>query len=217
MRLLAIDTTGPNCSVALRVTGRLDVCVTDVIGRGHAEYLAPLVKRVLDEAGIDPKTLTHLATTTGPGSFAGTRVGVAFIRGLALVAGVPSVGIGNLDIWGAQLFEGAGQKASIAAVHDAKRGEVIVKCWHGSQSGDPQRLSISAAFNHVTERLGQTALLGGSGAGLVAKAGLIDSDIRELDMIKLLDLASDTNSEANPPSPFYARPPDAKLPGGVSV
>lgn len=217
MRLLALDTTGPNCSVALRVTGQTDVCITDVIGRGHAEYLAPMVKRVLDEAGIDPKTLTRLATTTGPGSFAGTRVGVAFIRGLALVAGVRSVGISNLDVWGAQIREHAGQKPSIAAVHDAKRGEIIVKCWHGQRDDEPLRLPVLDAFDHVTERLGETAVLGGSGAGLIANAGLIDSDIRELDMIKLLDLACETNSDANPPSPFYARPPDAKLPGGVSV
>jgi tRNA threonylcarbamoyladenosine biosynthesis protein TsaB len=217
MRLLAIDTTGANCSVALRVTGEADVCATDVIGRGHAEHLAPMVKRILDQADVDPKTLTHLATTTGPGSFAGTRVGVAFMRGLALVADVSVVGISNLDVWGAQLLDQADTGAAFAAVHDAKRGEVIIRCWSGSKQYEPQSLPVSEASNHVIERLGDKVQLGGSGAELLDGAGLIDSGIRELDLVKLLDLAAMAKRDAHPPSPFYARPPDAKLPGGVSV
>ena len=217
MRLLAIDTTGSNCSVALRVTGQADICVTDVIGRGHAEYLAPMVRRVLGEAGVDPKTLTDLATTTGPGSFAGTRVGVAFIRGLALVAGVPAVGIGNLDVWGAQLRELSEPNLPFAAIHDAKRGEVIVKCWGAALFDEPQILPVSEALNHVTDRLGDNGLLGGSGAEFLSDAGLVDSGIRELDLLKVLDLAGTAVTATHPPSLFYARPPDAKLPGGASV
>jgi tRNA threonylcarbamoyladenosine biosynthesis protein TsaB len=211
MRLLAIDTTGPNCSVALRVAGQDDIWVTDVIGRGHAEHLAPMVKRLLSDAGIDPMTLTHLATTTGPGSFAGTRVGVAFIRGLALIANVGAVGISNLDVWRAQILEQDELAFRIAAIHDAKRGEVIVKCW------EAKNLPVADAFKYVTTRLGEDVLLGGSGAELIARGGLIDSGIRELDMVRLLDLAANATRETHPPSPLYARAPDAKLPGGVSV
>ena len=52
MNLLAIDTTGPDCSVALRQPGAADRLVSERIGRGHAERLAPMVRDLLAEAGL---------------------------------------------------------------------------------------------------------------------------------------------------------------------
>ncbi len=69
MALLAIDTTGSDCSVALRVAGQPDLCRSDPIGRGHAEYLAPMIAGMLDEAGLQAAQLTRIGVMTGPGSF----------------------------------------------------------------------------------------------------------------------------------------------------
>ena len=54
--------------------------------RGHAEALMPLVKRVMDEAGMAFTAIDRVAVTTGPGSFTGLRVGLAAARGIALAA-----------------------------------------------------------------------------------------------------------------------------------
>ncbi len=50
--------------------------------------LAPMV----DEAmrGVEFSSLTHLAVTTGPGTFTGQRVGLAFMRGLRLALQIPA-------------------------------------------------------------------------------------------------------------------------------
>jgi tRNA threonylcarbamoyladenosine biosynthesis protein TsaB len=208
---LAIDTTGSNCSVALRVAGAEDVCRTEVIGRGHAEHLAPMVQQILAEGDIQPKQLTRVTVTVGPGSFAGSRVGVAFARGLALATGAQAVGVNNLTVLAAQVGPGA----PLAVIHDAKRGELVVQVWRDGVDGELDRVSIDQAPAHILENLGPVGVLTGSGSKFVDLAGYSDADQTELDMHVVLDLGQ--NAEPIPPSPFYARPPDAKLPGGISV
>jgi tRNA threonylcarbamoyladenosine biosynthesis protein TsaB len=208
---LAIDTTGTNCSVALRLAGTDDVCRTDVIGRGHAERLAPMVDRILADCGVEPKQLTRVTVSVGPGSFAGSRVGVAFTRGLALATGAQAVGVNNLSVLAAQV----GFSAPLAVVHDAKRGEVVVQPWRDGVDGELDRLLVEHLPAYILEKLGPVGVLTGSGARLVELAGYADAGQTELDMRVLMDLG--TTAESNPPSPFYARPPDAKLPGGVSI
>ena len=57
-----------------------------------------MVEAVLAEAGLAPGDLDRIGVTVGPGSFAGTRVGTAFARGLALATGARAVGIANLAV-----------------------------------------------------------------------------------------------------------------------
>jgi tRNA threonylcarbamoyladenosine biosynthesis protein TsaB len=208
---LAIDTTGANCSVALRVPGVEDLCRTDVIGRGHAEHLAPMVQQILVDAGVVPKQLTRVIVSVGPGSFAGSRVGVAFARGLALATGAQAVGVNNLSVLAAQV----GLGAPLAVVHDAKRGEVVVQLWREGVDGELDRLLTEQASAHILKTLGPVGVLTGSGTRLVDLAGYTDAGQTALDMRVVLDLGE--NAEPVLPSPFYARPPDAKLPGGISV
>jgi tRNA threonylcarbamoyladenosine biosynthesis protein TsaB len=211
MTLLAIDTTGPDCAVALRVDGRPDHVLCERIGRGHAERLAPMVQQILADAGVTPGALTRIGVTIGPGSFAGTRVGTAFARGLALATGAVAIGIGNLAVIARQLHD----VRPLAVLHDAKRGEVILQVWTGPDASGPQRLTVEAVPAHL-DTLGLDGLvLAGSGAALVDPAGASVRDITELDLHALLDLVAEADPAQAPASPFYARPPDAKLPGGV--
>lgn len=213
MSLLAIDTTGSDCSVALRVAGRPDLCRTDAVGRGHAEYLAPMVAALIDEAEITPAQLTRIGVTTGPGSFAGTRVGVAFARGLALATSAEAVGIGNLEV----LARSAGPIGPLAVLHDAKRGEVILQVWSATEMTPPERLPLQDAASRIQALTGGSGHLAGSGAGLIDLAGYVDIGLTAISLPALLDLAEHADPALSPPSPFYARPPDAKLPGGLEL
>lgn len=207
MILLAIDTTGPDCSVALRVPGREDVCVSDAIGRGHAEYLAPMVDRVLGEAGVAPALIERVGVTIGPGSFAGTRVAVAFARGLALAVSAKAVGVSNL----AAIAATAGGDAPLGVLHDAKRGEVILQAFGGRDAGAPQRCTPDEAANTLAG-LGPDCRVAGSAAGFAAFAGFAQTGIEQFSLPVLLDLVTAADPATARPSPFYARPPDAKLP-----
>lgn len=210
MSVLAIDTTGPDCAATIAdADGRRLAGRRLSIGRGHAERLAPLVSELLDEAGLAASDLDRIGVAVGPGSFAGTRVGVAFARGLALSARARAYGISNLEVLAHQ------GPARVWVVHDARRGEIIAQAWQdGKPVDEPQRLTLDEALQAWPGLRAGGYALAGSGAGLIddtltAVSGVLDDDV----LVERTRLASD---DMSPPSPFYARPPDAKLPGGIA-
>ncbi len=66
--------------------------------RGHAERLAQMIEDVMTRAELEFSQLGRIAVTTGPGSFTGTRVGVATARALALAADLPLIGVSTLEV-----------------------------------------------------------------------------------------------------------------------
>src|SRR3990170_581578 len=78
--ILAIDTSTAACTAALfegdgECIGRRD----ELIGRGHAERLAPMLAELLDSRRAE-----EILIGVGPGSFTGIRVGIAAAHGLAI-------------------------------------------------------------------------------------------------------------------------------------
>lgn len=216
--LLALDTTNAWCVAALRRPGHDDLVKAERIGRGHAERLAPMVSDLLAGAGLPPSGLSKIGVAAGPGSFAGTRVGCAFARGLALAIGADAVGVSNLAVL-ARMADPLMQER-IAVIHDAKRGELVVQLFDRGQASDkPERLTTQAATDWLRPLADAGVRPVGSGAAILRTAleradwpDEVFSEGPDLDPRILLDL---TEASTAPPSPFYARPPDAKLPGGA--
>ena len=77
------------------------------------------VDALLAAAGVVPADLTGIVVGTGPGSFTGTRIGLAVARGLALSLDVPVAGVSTLAALA------AGTEGAFPVV-DARRGEVFV-------------------------------------------------------------------------------------------
>lgn len=61
----------------------------------------PIVDAVMRRAGVPPAALDCVATTRGPGSFTGIRVGLAAGRGIALAAGARLIGVTSFEAAGA--------------------------------------------------------------------------------------------------------------------
>ncbi|MBY7648989.1 MAG: tRNA (adenosine(37)-N6)-threonylcarbamoyltransferase complex dimerization subunit type 1 TsaB [Candidatus Liberibacter europaeus] len=100
MIVLALDTTGSNCSVAV-YDGKNDCILGSflkTLGRGHAEHLIQAIDSVLKDSAIDITRIDRIVTSLGPGSFTGTRVSVAVARGFSLVLDKPSCGVSNLEV-----------------------------------------------------------------------------------------------------------------------
>ncbi|HWT41481.1 MAG TPA: tRNA (adenosine(37)-N6)-threonylcarbamoyltransferase complex dimerization subunit type 1 TsaB, partial [Sphingopyxis sp.] len=71
MRNLVIDSASEACSVALLEAGSVVDYRHEVIGRGHAERLVPLIAELAGGGRADA-----IVAGCGPGSFAGVRIGV---------------------------------------------------------------------------------------------------------------------------------------------
>ena len=123
MRVLAIESSSPQGSVALLESGRLVVSLTHDEPNAHAERLLPLVEQALAEAGWSRATIERMGVGIGPGSFTGVRVGIALAQGLALGLGRPLVGVTSLAAMARAVpREVAGMRVPLL---DARREEVF--------------------------------------------------------------------------------------------
>ncbi|WP_424985951.1 tRNA (adenosine(37)-N6)-threonylcarbamoyltransferase complex dimerization subunit type 1 TsaB [Microbulbifer sp. S227A] len=97
---LAFDTSAAHCAAALLSGGRITVARLEVMQRGQAERLMPLLHEVLDEGGLTWRDLTAIGVGVGPGNFTGIRIAVSAARGLALGLGIPAVGVNGCQARG---------------------------------------------------------------------------------------------------------------------
>src|SRR3954452_22650613 len=113
MMVLAFDT-----ATAVATSALLDG--DEVLGerRGRAVSLLEGVDGLLRQAGARPRGLDALALGTGPGSFTGVRMGLAYGRALALALDLPAAGVSTLTA----LAAGA---PGVVPVVDARRREIF--------------------------------------------------------------------------------------------
>jgi len=71
--------------------------VPEIAGRAHVELLTPVTAEALVEAGVDERRIDAVAATVGPGLIGSLLVGVSAAKALALVWGVPFVGVNHLE------------------------------------------------------------------------------------------------------------------------
>ena len=81
--ILALETSGPVCSVCLEVDGtRFET--TEHVERKHNELLLRMIDDVFTRAECRPGLLTAVAFSCGPGSFTGVRIAAAATQAIAL-------------------------------------------------------------------------------------------------------------------------------------
>jgi tRNA threonylcarbamoyladenosine biosynthesis protein TsaB len=217
--LLAIDTAGPVCAVALaraadgeqQILARID----ERIGRGHAERLMPMIGEVLRDAALSFDELGRIAVTVGPGSFTGVRVGVAAARALALALDISAVGVGSLEAIALPVTR-SHRRGTVVATLDAKRSEVYALA-QDLLGATVLMEATSIPTANLRERLSTLArpiVLVGAGAPIVASAiGLSSASIfGEADVPDIADVATlgPRSDVLGPPVPLYARGADAK-------
>lgn len=210
-RLLAIDTTFGACSAAVLQGTQVVARRFEVMQRGHAEALAPMVEAVMREAGLAFTDLDKLAVTTGPGSFTGQRVGLAFMRGLKVALGKPLAGVTSLAAMAAEALADSGLEVA-AAVHDAKRGEVYIE----TTAGLAAQVMTVADAQHLLSVFPSLALAG-TGAALMAHPSARVLPITAPDAVWVARLAGNIEDTSVTPRPLYLRAPDAKLPKTTPV
>ncbi len=92
--------------------------------RRHGELLAPMIAKVLADAGASRADLTAVAVGVGPGPYTGLRVGVVTARVLGAVLGIPVHGVCSLDVIAADAASSGLPEREFLVATDARRKEV---------------------------------------------------------------------------------------------
>lgn len=94
--ILAIDTSTPACSVAIRWGGET-FTRHKLASREHTRLILPMVDELLSEVDIGLSQIDVIAFTAGPGSFTGIRIGFGVVQGLAFGADLPVLPVSTLE------------------------------------------------------------------------------------------------------------------------
>lgn len=197
--ILAIDTSTAACTAALFDSGGECVgCRDEVIGRGHAERLAPMLSELLD--GRRAETIL---VGVGPGSFTGIRVGIAAAHGMAIGWSAKLSGMSSLAL----LAAAAGEDGEVAAAMLGGHGELFVQQFGQALSPLTEILNLAPAAAAAAISAQRVA---GPGAGALVHARGWGSAIHSwpvaADALRLPQ-----SLRTLPPAPVYARTPDAKV------
>ncbi len=202
MRTLVIDTATRACSVALFEGLEIIASAHEIIGRGHAEKLLPLIS-ALPEKGRSAQIMVNI----GPGSFTGIRVGVAAAKALAFAWGAQAHGYNGLALVAAIAADQS--HYPVDAIMHGGHGEYFFQSFdaHGRANALPVALVPAIALQHS-----HADVIAGDAAGEL-------SDLRRDAVI--FDILPDakywpliSGATKLPPRPFYGRAPDAKPAAG---
>lgn len=80
----------------IAVHGKYGGVVPELASRKHLEDIYPVVNKALERAGVSMRQLDAMAVTQGPGLIGSLLVGLSFTKALALVTGIPYVGVDHM-------------------------------------------------------------------------------------------------------------------------
>jgi len=122
--VVGFDTATPAVSVALHDGERVVSEAFAADARRHGELLAPMIAKIMADAGASRADLTAVAVGVGPGPYTGLRVGVVTARVLGAVLGIPVHGVCSLDVIAAATSPARAPGREFLVATDARRKEV---------------------------------------------------------------------------------------------
>ncbi|MCH2062522.1 MAG: tRNA (adenosine(37)-N6)-threonylcarbamoyltransferase complex dimerization subunit type 1 TsaB [Roseibacillus sp.] len=204
---IAIETSAPFGSVAAGRGGDIIFSAGFEAGRRPSELLLEPLQEALDHVGEGLVDLVLIGT--GPGSYNGSRVGIAAGQGIAIVHRCPVVGISSLEAL-AEVRAGG----PCLALGDARRETFFtLELCDGKAAGDPclsdhlefrKRVDAAADCGWTLVSLeepgrldlpGRDVRRGTPSAGLLLEAWRMRSEEERQELLGVV------------PEPFYLRPP----------
>jgi tRNA threonylcarbamoyladenosine biosynthesis protein TsaB len=144
MRILGIDTTTRITSVGLVDDEHVVAERSTHAASSHGETLAPLIDRLLADAGLRVADLQAVAVSIGPGSFTGLRVGLATAKGLAFGCELALVSVPTLDALARVADAEPGEL--VCPILDARKGEIYAALYAADATGNVTRLTDDLAL-----------------------------------------------------------------------
>lgn len=196
--ILVIDTATAACSIALIEGDRVVEERHEVLGRGHAERLMPMIQEL-----VGKQRPQSLLVDCGPGSFTGVRVGLAAAHGLAIGWQIPLFGYSSLAAIG---LLARGRRDVGVALHGG-HGQLFVQTY-GHEPYEAKDELRSLLPEDAAAAIQPHLILGSGAEMLVSMRGFGEAQ-------DALPRAADAwllpeTLRSLPPRPIYGRAPDAK-------
>ena len=146
MLILAVDTSSPSGSVALLRDAAVLACWSSSDDEPYSQSLLRKSRELLESQHISFEQIDLFAVDAGPGSFTGLRIGLTTVKGWAEVWGRQIAAVSGLEAMAAQLSHSAEPGALIAAVMDARRGQIFGGTFRTDANG-------SGMLEHIGEEV----------------------------------------------------------------
>ncbi|MFB0918759.1 MAG: tRNA (adenosine(37)-N6)-threonylcarbamoyltransferase complex dimerization subunit type 1 TsaB [Clostridiaceae bacterium] len=127
MLILAVDTSGSNCSCALEKDKVLIAETNLNFEKQHSVLLMPMIEDMFKKVEMTPKDLSHLAINIGPGSFTGLRIGISVVKAMSKALGIPVYTYDSFQVFASSA---AYFKGNILVVSDALRNTYYSKLFY---------------------------------------------------------------------------------------
>ncbi|MFN3771671.1 tRNA (adenosine(37)-N6)-threonylcarbamoyltransferase complex dimerization subunit type 1 TsaB [Cloacibacterium normanense] len=131
MKILHIETSSKNCSVAIS-DGEELLCLCEEVSENYkqSESLHTFVEWALEGAEISLKDIEVVSLGKGPGSYTGLRIGAASAKGFCYGLKVPLIAVNSLETM-IEPFLGQNYDVIIPLI-DARRMEVYCAVFDGN-------------------------------------------------------------------------------------
>lgn len=219
MKCLAVNTATQVISIALLDGDRVAYLFESPETRDQGNVLIGHIQRGLAESGMDFPDLDVLAVVTGPGSFTGIRVGLATMRGIALAADKPLIGMSSFDMFSVSephavnliAVESWREELYFAALDE--EGHPLVECMNETPEIFLQRLARRFPVDGKIIISGDAK---GVLAALLPQATITEKEATAVEVARRALLEFKKGGVLARPMPYYLREADVTISAKVS-
>ncbi|MBQ8302378.1 MAG: tRNA (adenosine(37)-N6)-threonylcarbamoyltransferase complex dimerization subunit type 1 TsaB [Clostridia bacterium] len=177
MKILAFDGTAKAATVALTDGDRTLGYYTVDNGLTQSELLLPMAENLLSSLKLSFSDVELFATSVGPGSFTGVRIGVSLVKGLAFGKNIPCVGVSTLEALAENLKP---LKGILVPCMDARRGQVYSATFRSDGENierltEDRAIALSALAEELREYGDECIYLSGDGYEVARRALLAEN------------------------------------------
>jgi tRNA threonylcarbamoyladenosine biosynthesis protein TsaB len=213
MLILGIETSNGKCSVALSLDGQILYSIYNSENSKQAEHLIVIIQEVLKKVSRGFSEIDYIASSTGPGSFTGIRIGLAGAKGLALALDKKVIGVNNFETIFYRIEQQVKKADHKLAIINAYRNELYI-CQKIGDEIYPAELISKENLSHYCSQ-DNKLVIAGNGAieatfpGVDILPRFPIPDARFICKVAHQKILAGQWDEA---VPLYIRQPDAKTP-----
>jgi tRNA threonylcarbamoyladenosine biosynthesis protein TsaB len=167
MKVLGVDTSTMTAGIGIVEGDEILVELKFSIKITYSEILLSCIDQALRNIGLKMDDMDGFATSIGPGSFTGLRIGLSTLKGLCFATGKPLTSVPSLD---ALAYLSLYCQYPVVTMLDAKKNQVYAAIYE-TKDGELRRLTdyLVLDVEDLVKKISQKSLFVGPGAKLYQK------------------------------------------------